>query len=541
MTAFASTEFPHARCLVSAGLFLAAFILVAVTAGDYGVTWDEPAYFHASDLHMEWLTEFGHNLARSELTKSVQDETIKKDWHWDPYHVPHPPFSRIVSGVMKVLFSPYVDKFIAYRLGPALFFALLVACMYQWVADLFNSATGLFSALALIAIPNLFGFAHIAVTDMPLTAMWFLTAYCFWKGLRSWKWSIMLAIVWGIALATKFPALLIPIPLILWAHLHYRRSYTNNVFAMFFCSPLIMIACQPYLWHQPGLRIVQFLFEGLSRGYRAETSYSIFFQGQLYLTHQLPWYYPFFLISITTPEVILSLALLGTACLPSLREQRAPAVLFLMCAMFILMTGLLPGAVLHDGQRQLLPTLPFITAMAGVGFFVASNWLQKLFVSWEYLRKIRRLPQKIVTVMMILLLFFPALDTYLFHPFQLSYYNRLVGGIYGAYLRGLEVTYFLEAFTPDFVEALNETLPADATINASFGNGMLDYYQKEGRLRSDINIVDSRPFDYYVLLNRRSALSPRERMLVNGHYETFLAVTIARVPLVSVFQFKNRS
>jgi hypothetical protein len=207
--------------------------------------------------------------------------------------------------------------------------------------------------------------------------------------------------------------------------------------------------------------------------------------------------------------------------------------------MFILMTGLLPGAVLHDGQRQLLPALPLIVAMAGVGFFVSSTLFQKLCTSWQFLRVIRHLPQKIVSAMMILVLFVPALDTYLFHPFQLSYYNRLVGGIHGAYLRGLEVTYFLEAFTPDFVRALNKTLPPDATINASFGNLMLDYYQKEGRLRTDIKIVNSRPFDYYVLLNRRSALSPREQMLVNGRFETFLGVTIAHVPLVSVFEFKN--
>jgi len=67
------------------------------------------------------------------------------------------------------------------------------------------------------------------------------------------------------------------------------------------------------------------------------------------------------------------------------------------------------------------------------------------------------------------------------------------------------------------------------------------YYQKEGRLRNDVRIADKGPFDYYVLLNRRSALSPREQILVNGPYETFLSVTIARVPLVSVFEFKKPS
>jgi 4-amino-4-deoxy-L-arabinose transferase-like glycosyltransferase len=132
-----------------------------------------------------------------------------------------------------------VDKFTAYRIGPALFFAALVTVMYLWMTELFSKATGLFSALAVILTPNLFGFAHIAVTDLPLASMWFLTAYIFWKGLSNWKGSILLGVIWGLALSTKFPALLIPVPLILWAHLFHRERYVNNVFALFFLAPMI--------------------------------------------------------------------------------------------------------------------------------------------------------------------------------------------------------------------------------------------------------------------------------------------------------------
>ena len=175
------------RWSIPMALFLGSLLLVATTLKDYGITWDEPAYFHASDLQNQWLVEFGEDLLRFDLGKSLQDENIKKVWHWDPYHVPHPPFSRIVSGITKATFAPYVDKFVAYRLGPALFFALLVTCIYVWMRDLFDEATGLFSALALLVIPNLFGFAHIAVTDITLAAMWFFTVYCFSKGLDNWR------------------------------------------------------------------------------------------------------------------------------------------------------------------------------------------------------------------------------------------------------------------------------------------------------------------------------------------------------------------
>src|SRR3990172_8170576 len=216
------------------------FLLVASTASHYGLGWDEPRYFHASDLETRWIVGFGEDLLKGQVARSLDDSTIKAAWYWQPYYVPHPPFSRIVSGLTKAVFFPILDKLTAYRLAPALFFALLAAVMYVWMASVFDRATGFFAALSLVLIPNLFGFAHFAVTDMPLAVMWFLTLYCFWRGLENWRWSLVLGVVWGLALSTKFPAFLIPIPLLLWAHLYRRQSYANNLFAMIFLSPLIM-------------------------------------------------------------------------------------------------------------------------------------------------------------------------------------------------------------------------------------------------------------------------------------------------------------
>jgi hypothetical protein len=154
-------------------------------------------------------------------------------------------------------------------------------------------------------------------------------------------------------------------------------------------------------------------------------------------------------------------------------------------------------------------------------------------------KSIEWLPHKLTAVTMILMLFVPALDTYLSHPFQLSYYNRIVGGISGAYKRGLETTYFMEAMTPGFLKSLNEKLPKNATINASFANFMFTYYQSEGRLRRDIQISNKHPFDYYILLNRRSVLSPRERQLTGAAATPYISVTVAGVPLVYVWDFKK--
>lgn len=527
------------RWIIPTGLFLGVVLLTGATLRDYGIAWDEPPYFHAADLHIAWILDWRTNIEQQNFNQSLSDENIKAAWRWNPYNVPHPPFSRIISGFTKYVSSGWLDKLSGYRIAPALFFAVLVTVMFLWMRAVFCVATGLFSAFALVLIPNIFGFAHIAVTDLPLASMWFLTAFCFWKGLQDWKWSVACGLAWGLSLATKFPAALIPIPLFLWAHVFHRNRYANNVLAMLFLGPMIMVATQPYLWHQTSLRVLEFLYEGLSRGYRADANFPVYFFDQLYFTHQLPWYYPFFLVGITTPEPLIFLAALSLVSLIWVRKGTSTVTLFALSAFFILTLGLLPGAVLHDGVRQMLPALPFLAATAGAGFYTLGEWLFSLAHRSTQLQAVAHLRGKLVGVLGLLILFSPVLDLYLCHPFQLSFYNRFVGGIRGAYQRGLELTYSMEAFTPEFVDAINTKLPHNSVINASFANFMFKYYQKEGRLRADITISDAETSDYYIILNRRSALGSRERLLMNGSTPSYLAEQLAGIPLVAVFELNT--
>src|SRR5215470_18572061 len=84
--------------LIALVVFFGAFLLCAATSKDYGLCWDEPLYFHASDLHMWWIAGLASDALHGQPQHSLDDARIQEAWHWDPYHVPHPPFSRIVSG-----------------------------------------------------------------------------------------------------------------------------------------------------------------------------------------------------------------------------------------------------------------------------------------------------------------------------------------------------------------------------------------------------------------------------------------------------------
>ena len=511
------------------------FLLVASTSSHYGLTWDEPNYFHASDLELQWFDEFFRGVLQGNPGSVLSDEKIESAWRWDPYHVPHPPFSRLLSALTKAAFSPFMDKFTAYRLAPALLFALLVAVMYVWMAELFDRVTGLFTALALVVMPNLFGYAHFAMTDMPLTTLWFLTVYCFWRGLKDWRWSIALAVVWGLALATKFPAFLIPIPLLLWAHLYHRRSYHNNVFSMIFLSPIVMVILQPYLWHKTLPRIALFLYDSVSRAYRYETNFAIYFYNKIYVTSVVPWYYPFFMTGVSIPEGILVLCLIGLIALIWASPRRETTVLFLFNAVFILVLGLVPGAVLHDVNRLMLPVLPFLGGLAGCGLFFLARFLTQQCQGILSLGKIQYLRAKLIGSVFVLALFPAVLGLVIYHPYQLSYYNWLVGGIRGAYQRGLEVTYQMEAITPNFLQYLNRELPPHATISARNANYIYEYYQKENRLRQDFRIITGADYDYYIFQNRVSMFTDFEKELVTNVHP-YKTVRIYGVPIIYVYK-----
>ena len=82
-------------------------------------------------------------------------------------------------------------------------------------------------------------------------------------------------------------------------------------------------------------------------------------------------------------------------------------------------------------------------------------------------------------------------------------------------------------------------MPQNAVVNASFASIMLRHYQKENRLRHDIQITTKRDFDYYILLNRQNGLSKTDRHLIRNNRNTFASVQLRGTPLISVYRMEG--
>ena len=206
----------------------------------------------------------------------------------------------------------------------------------------------------------------------------------------------------------------------------------------------------------------------------------IIYFGQIY-EYYLPWHNAWVLLGITVPLTILVGAVLGLVwMLGQIRRDRLPFY-FLVHMLTFPMLRMLPTPA-HDGVRLFLPTFFFLAAFTGWGTVALGRDLARL----------ARLPARIVVPMLALFVLGPAgLELIRIHPYELSYYNTLIGGPRGAWNRGFELTYWFDAFNGQVLAQLNGRLPAKADVD--FPNDLTNpmtfqELQTLGAIRSDIKL-----------------------------------------------------
>ncbi|MDW8367574.1 MAG: hypothetical protein RMK49_17155, partial [Abditibacteriales bacterium] len=124
------------------------------------------------------------------------------------------------------------------------------------------------------------------------------------------------------------------------------------------------------------------------------------------------------------------------------------------------------------------------------------------------------------------------------HPFELSYYNALIGGVRGAVARGFEPTYWGETLL-HALDALNRLTPPNGVVCITPGGAIayLEMYQRMGLLRRDLSLSDFSRIndaDAAVFHTRRVEMADEARRLLRESQPAF-AQTLDGVPLVVVF------
>ncbi|MBN1461829.1 MAG: glycosyltransferase family 39 protein, partial [Armatimonadetes bacterium] len=400
-------------------------LLVTVgTANQYGATYDEPHYASAGVAYAGWWTR-----ALTGDLSAFQRAEIERAWSLNHEH---PPLQKCASGFSQRWFpAGPLGGLAAMRLPSAIWFALTIAAIYLFTRRIWGRRAALFGALSLAVMPRVVAHAHFNALDMPIACWFFITAAMTAEALRrnSWKWAALAGICFGLALMSKLNAFFVPVLLLPWGLVYYRDRWPKLVVALAIIGPAVFMLGWPWLW----IDFVPHVREYLAFHLR-HADYNIWYLGKLWADEPAPWHYPFVLTAVTTPALVLGLSLVGVVRgWP--RRGVSPEATLLLCGLLIaLLPNALPNSPKYNGVRLFLPAFPFLAALAGGGF----AWLQSkvtALLKSDSPDRARLAPLVAAALGAIFLL--PGLSgAARTHPYQLAYYNSLVGGTMGATERG---------------------------------------------------------------------------------------------------------
>jgi 4-amino-4-deoxy-L-arabinose transferase-like glycosyltransferase len=542
MAALGTSTNPRQRLWLGLALALLTFVAIVSTLSDVGVTWDEPLYIKASRGYMTWL-----GMLRRDPSLALSDSTIVRWWVQDPTLELHPPVGKLLSGLTWAAFRGVIGDISAHRLSNAGLFSLMVAMVFWMVSSAFDAASGIFAALSLLFMPRMFLHAHLANIDTTIAITCFLATYLFWKlesrstmqeAARRDIWLLTLAtgLAFGLALATKLNAVVLPVVWLVWILLFHRTWQALCRLAVIgLTGAATFLVTWPWLYYDTASRLVYYI----SMASRFKD------RPQFYLGQVMPhvsWHYPFVITLAVVPLVITVMYFLGGMRVLRSRPAHPAGWLFILSAalpLFVAATGLQAA---YSGERHFIPAYPYLACLAGVGF---GELGKTLIHAWEHTveRRPARDTRHFIWPFLLLLMLPTGVTIARLHPYELSYYSEAVGGLQGATRIGLETTFWCETYR-DALPFLNTSAEQGASVWVE-NPYVLRLYQQVGLLRPDLvatggDTVNPQLADLAVVEMRQTgfAYTPEIVDILTSRTPVY---SLARfgVPLMHVFQLGN--
>ena len=198
------------------GVFLFAVVAIAPSVGNFGYTYDEPAYRYSQMLSQQWW----ERLARGEFKAILEPDALLYYWPYGRHGINfHPPLAGQLNLLTYKLFGGILKDVPARRMASALEFAVTVTMLFGFMAKRYGGWTGLVAGGSLLFMPRVFGQAHLIDTDMPGLMLWAAAGLAFWKGITQEKaglWRVAVGVLVGLAFVEKMGAVLVVLPILGW-------------------------------------------------------------------------------------------------------------------------------------------------------------------------------------------------------------------------------------------------------------------------------------------------------------------------------------
>lgn len=464
---------------IGIGIALTVFLFGIHLAilSDYGLTWDFHHHFFAG-MHL--------------LKQPVDPELVEGLPFTEPdprgtVNLPFGPLMSIAPVATYLVFFKWLGMLTfdnAYNLAIVASGISGIFILYLFLLEAFGLTTALAGFTFLALLPRYFGDLHNNMKDVPQAAAFTLAIWMFWRLVRYRRIRdlIFASLAFAIAFNTKVNTVLVPVIAACWWMITNKKKF---VLLYFITAPAAAFALWSVFWPDPVgqlLYIPKFFIDNTQ-------NIEVLINGAWYCSGgNVPWWYPFWYLAITTPLPILFFFFMGLMSLIShMRHmEKKPTGLLLLLWFFLpLARYAFPRMGVIDGIRHFEEVVFPMSAIAAVG-------------AVSLLRRIKNI--KVITFIAIIIFIILIKNVVAYHPFQISYYNELVGGMKGA-LGKYDIDYW-GGPQKKAMEWLNENAPKNSTVHVVMAADVAGTYLRSD-LRAKLNTTGYDGADYVVVLNRQ--------------------------------------
>lgn len=209
------------RWWIACAFVLAAALAATVpTAGDLGLTWDEPAYKDSQVASAQWWDQLAQARSRADLGRLLDADTLAFHWPYARFGINfHPPLAGQASVLTHAALGRWMKDIPARRMASVLEYALTITILFGFLAGRYGPWVGGVAAGSLLLMPRVYGDGHIAGTDMPGLLIWSAAAVAAWKGLHdpgARRWRVLVGVLLGLAFVEKMGTVAVLLPIVLW-------------------------------------------------------------------------------------------------------------------------------------------------------------------------------------------------------------------------------------------------------------------------------------------------------------------------------------
>ena len=525
--------------LVGAGLCVAYVLLLVATAGDLGMSRDESFYVHAAKSYAGWISQLF-----SDPALAIGRESIDRAWAYNWEHPAWMKLSFAWSWLAQKQLALFPSESTAFRFPGMLTAGLLLWLIYAWGASVMRRQGALFAALAFALMPRVFYHSHLACFDVPIAFFVTLTAYTYWRALSDRRWVPFVGLAFGLALATKHNSWMLPAIFLihfLWIRRDEARAdrleRTSIAWlpSMLIVGPLMLIGTWPWVWHDTWSRLL-----GYARFHLRHVHYTYEYLGVSYFEPPLPISVPFVMTLFTVSVTVLALCFIGlhqqrAGLRPSWKTKLGDAVgprtdvLWLGCMLAPILAIALPTSPIFGGTKHWITAYPFLALFAGWGLVAVIEraeleaWTGLRWPSWAFAA---------------LCLLPGATQTAHSHPFGLSHYTPVAGGVPGAADLGMN-RQFWGFTTGSLAKWISSKLPEGGSVWIyDTTAGAWAMMQRDGLISFNIRAASSMNAADLVLVHHETHFNEvdYQAWVAFGSVQPAFVLRYDGVPIISVYE-----